>query len=394
MTLKRILYLIATLSLLFGIWGLFDRLANGHINANYGSYMTWGLWVAVYLFFAGLSAGSFALASLDYIFKIPLFKGLGRVMLWAALISLGAGLISIWLDLGHLARIWEVYLRPNWFSVMTQIVWGYTIFGMLQLAVLYLDVRNPGSRWIKVLMISGLPLGLFVSGGTGALLGVQAAQPFWHVGLFPAQFPVFSLASGVALMLAIIGLFGSESDPRRNQQLWMLAITTVIFQVIKLYFLWADFSQSVYTGVPANVLAVEEVMYGQYWWAFWILQLGIGTLIPIIVLVQPKLARQSKWAGWTGVMVMFGFVVARANIVFPALAIPEIEALAEAFVDPRLQFSYFPSAMEWAVTAGIVGGATLAFLIGEERLSLLTDNLAKSPPEQTDLTHIPRTEAV
>jgi len=370
MTLKRILYVLAGLAFLIGLLGFYDRFANGHENANYGSYVTWGLWVAIYLFLAGLSAGAFALATLDYVFNVPLFKGTGRIALWAALVTLGAGLLAIWLDLGHLERIWEVYLRPNLNSVMAQIVWGYTVFGLIQLAVLILAIRNPKSAWLKALMIAGLPLALFVSGGTGALLGVQAAQPFWHVGLFPAQFPVFSLASGVALMLALIGLFGPADDSRRPQQLWVLAIATVVLQLIKLYFLWADFSQSVYAGVPANVQSVNEVLYGQYWWAFWILQLGIGTLIPLIVLTQPKLARHNSWAGWMGVLVMFGFAVARANIVFPALAIPEIDALAEAFVNPRLQFAYFPSAMEWAVTIGIIGLAVLAFLVGTDRLRL------------------------
>ncbi len=370
MTLKRILYVLAGLAFLIGLFGFYDRFVNGHDNANYGSYVTWGLWVAVYLFLAGLSAGAFALATLDYVFNVPLFKGTGRMALWAALVTLGAGLFSIWLDLGHLERIWEVYLRPNLNSVMAQIVWGYTAFGLIQLAALYLAIRNPQSRWLKALMIAGLPLALFVSGGTGALLGVQAAQLFWHVGLFPAQFPVFSLASGVALMLVLIGLFGPADDPRRPQQLWMLAIATVVLQLIKLYFLWADFSQSVYAGVPANVRSVNEVLYGPYWWAFWILQLGIGTFIPLIVLTQPRLAKHNRWAGWMGVLVMFGFAVARANIVFPALTIPEIDALAEAFVDPRLQFDYFPSAMEWAVTIGIIGLAVLAFLVGTDRLPL------------------------
>lgn len=385
MSLKRLFYALGGLALLIGLWGFYERFANGHESANYGSYVTWGLWVAMYLFFAGLSAGAFALATLDYLFHIPLFKGTGRSALWAALVTLGAGLFSIWLDLGHLERIWEVYLRPNWLSVMAQIVWGYTVFGLIQLAALYLAIRAPQSKWLKVLMIAGLPLALFVSGGTGALLGVQAAQPFWHVGLFPAQFPVFSLASGVALMLALVGLFGPADDPRRPQQLWVLAIATVVLQLVKLYFLWADFSQSVYAGVPANVRSVNEVMFGQYWWAFWILQLGIGTLIPLIVLTQPKLARHNGWAGWMGVLVMFGFAVARANIIFPALTIPEIDALAEAFVDPRLQFSYFPSPMEWAVTAGIVGMAVLAFLVGADRLPLLQSAPGPTSRQKTEV---------
>jgi molybdopterin-containing oxidoreductase family membrane subunit len=189
------------------------------------------------------------------------------------------------------------------------------------------------------------------------------------VGLLPAQFPVFSLASGAALMMIILGFFG-PADPRRAQQLWVLGIVTVVLAVVKLYFLWTDFSQSIYGGIPHNVEAVNQVLFGRYWWAFWLLQIGLGTVLPVIVLVQPKLAKHDGWAGWMGVLVLFGFAVARANIVFPALTVPELEALRTAFTGPHLSFDYFPSAMEWAVTFGIVGLATLAFLIGTDRLPL------------------------
>lgn len=370
--LKRTLYILGGGALLVGVWGIYLRLATAHELANYGSYVVWGLWVAMYLFFAGVAAGGFMLATLDLLFKIPLFKGTGRVALWGSLVSLAAGLLSIWLDLGHMERIWKVYLEGNPNSVMFQMVWGYTLFGLLLMASLWFAIRNPEGRWLKGLMILGIPLSLFVSGAVGALLGVQAARPFWHVGLFPVQFPVFSLASGAAMLLAAIGLFGRPDDPRRPQQLWVLAIMTVALQAVKLYFLWADFSQSVYGNVPLNVAAVNELLFGSYWWAFWILQLGLGSLVPIVVLVQPRLACHNGWAGWMGVLVLVGFAVARANIVFPALTVPELEALATAFNDARLQFAYFPSVMEWAVTLGTVGLATVAFLLGSDRLRLFS----------------------
>jgi molybdopterin-containing oxidoreductase family membrane subunit len=259
---------------------------------------------------------------------------------------------------------------------MAQMVWGYTLFGLLLLASLFLAIRNPASGLLKVLMIVGLPLSLFVSGAVGALLGVEASRLFWHVGLLPVQFPIFSLASGAAAMLVAIGLFGSEKDPNRPQQLWVLSITTVVLAVVKLYFLWADFSQSMYGNVPQNVEAVRQVLFGPYWWAFWIIQILIGTLIPIFVLVQPRLARNPIWAGWMGVLVLLGFAVARANIVFPALTVPELEALTTAFTGPHLIFEYFPSLMEWAVTIGILGLAIMAYLVGSDRLPLKSKETA------------------
>lgn len=370
--LKKVFYLLAVLALLIGAWGTYQRVATGHVNANYGSYVVWGLWVAMYLFFAGVAAGGFMIATLDYLFKIPVFKGIGRVALWGALASLPAALLSIWFDLGHMVRIWKVYLQGNPNSVMWQMVWGYTLFGLTILGSLILSLRNPRSAWMKPLMIVGLALSLFVSGAVGALIGVQGARPFWHVGLFPVQFPVFSLASGAAMMLALLGLFGPREDPNRPQQLWVLSLLSVGLLGIKLYFLWADYSQSMYAGVPMNVDAVRQVLFGQYWWVFWILQLLIGSLIPLIFLVQPKYAKQHGWAGWMGVLLLIGYGVARGLIIFPALTIPELEALIEAFSGPHLTFDYFPSPMEWAVAIGTIGLATLVFLIGSDRLPLFS----------------------
>lgn len=368
--LKKTFYILSGVALLIGIWGIYLRLTTGHTQANYGSYVVWGLWVSMYLFFAGVAAGGFMMATLDYLFNVPMLKGTGKIALWGALVSLAAGLLSIWFDLGHMERIWKVYLQGNPSSVMFQMVWGYTLFGLVIAGSLYLALRNPQSRWLKILMVAGLVLSFFVSGAVGALLGVQAARPFWHVGLFPVQFPVFSLASGAALLLAILGLFGPRNDPNREQQLWALSLLSVALLLVKLYFMWADYSQSIYGGVPMNVDAVNQVLFGQYWWAFWILQVLIGSFIPLVVLVQPKLAKHNGWAGWMGILLLVGYAVARALIIFPALAIPELEALTHAFGGLHLTFDYFPSPMEWAVTLGTIGLASLAFLIGSDRLPL------------------------
>ena len=366
--LKKVLYVLGALAILIGLWGGYVRLTTGHENANYGSFVVWGLWVAMYLFFTGVASGGMMLATLDYLFDVPLFKGTGKIALWGALVSLVAGLLSIWLDLGHMGRIWRIYLDGNTRSVMWQMVWGYTIFGVVLVAALYFALRDPGNRWLKILMGIGLVMAIFVSGAVGALLGVQAARPFWHVGLFPVQFPVYSLASGIAMMLAAIGLFGDKNDPQRTRQLWVLAIASVVVQLVKLYFYWADFSQTLYGNIPQNVAAVKELLFGQYWWAFWILQLFIGSLVPIFFLAQRKYATRSYLAGSMGLLILVGFAVARANIVFPALTVPELEALGSAYNNPHLQFEYFPSLMEWAVTIGTVGLVTLGYLIGMDFL--------------------------
>jgi molybdopterin-containing oxidoreductase family membrane subunit len=276
-------------------------------------------------------------------------------------------------------RIWKVYLQPDFGSLLAQMVWGYTLFVAIILLSLWAVFRKPQAGWIKPLFALGLFMAIFLSGGVGALLGVNASRSFWHVGLLPAQFPFFSLASGSALMLLVLGWLAPANDERRPQQLWVLGLITVVLSVIKLYFLWTDFSQSIYGGIPDNVRAVNAVLFGDYWWAFWFLQIGLGTIVPVVALLLPKLAKDGRWAGAMGLLVLMGFGVARANIVFPALSVPELEGLSTAFQGPHLNFNYLPSLMEWSVVLGVVGLATLAFLFGADRLSLWSAGPAITP---------------
>lgn len=375
---KKLTYIIGGLFLLFGLWGFYNRFAFGHENAAYGSYVVWGLWVAMYLFFAGCAAGGFMIATLDLLFDLKIFKGTGKAALWGSLVCLAAALLSIWLDLGHLERVWKVYLQGNPRSLVFQMVWGYTIFGLLILAALYFAIYKPQPRMLKIILGIGLVMALFVSGAVGALLGVNASRPFWHIGLFPVQFPVFSLASGAALMLIILGLFGPRDDPNRPQQLWILSLGSVVLLVVKLYFIWADYSQSLYGNVPMNVSAINQVLFGNYWWAFWILQMLIGSLIPIIILTQPKLAKHNGWAGWSGLLILIGYAVARGLIIFPGLTVPELEQLTTAFSGPHLNFNYFPSLMEWAVTSGTIGLAILGYLLGQDFLPLFPKSIKEA----------------
>jgi protein NrfD len=372
---KRLTYAVGALAFLAGVWGIYTRLFVGERDVNYGSYVVWGLWVAMYLFFAGAATGSYMFATLEYLFNIKLFKGTGKAALWSALITMPAALATIGMDLGHMERIWKVYLNPNPFSLLAQMVWGYTTFILVILVTMWLVYNKAESKLTKWALSIGLFFSIFLSGGVGALLGVNASRAYWHVGLLPVQFPIFSMATGFALLLIILGWFAPRNE-NRSEQLKAMGVAVVVLLLIKTYFVWSDFSQSIYAGVPQNAEAVKAVLFGPYSWQFWAVQIGIGTLIPIIILTQPKLAGNGIWAGWMGLFVLVGFAIARTNIVFPALTIPELEGLATAFTGPHLSFDYSPSLLELSVVSGVVGGTIIALLLGLDfkRLGIFTSD--------------------
>ncbi len=372
---KKWIYGLGAAALAFGLWGFYLRFFVGERMVNYGSYVVWGLWVAMYLFYGGISTGSMMIASLDYLFGIRLFKGIGKTALWAAVVTMPAALVTIGMDLGHMERVWKVFLQPNFLSVMAQLVWGYSIFMVVLLAALWLIIRLERGKqdarpWLRFVMAVGLFLSIFLSGGVGALLGVNASREAWHTAMLPAQFPVFSLLSGCALMLVLLGWF-APADEKRNSQLRALSIGLLILLLVKTYYLWVDYSQALYAGTPVATEAVEQVLFGRWGWAFWLLQMGLGMVFPIAFLLYKRFQQNPLWSGVVGVAVLVGIAVARANIIFPMLSIPELEGLATAFTGPHLTFDYYPSLMEWSVTLGVTGGAALAWLLGMDYLPFL-----------------------
>ncbi|MBI2911137.1 MAG: polysulfide reductase NrfD, partial [Chloroflexi bacterium] len=139
---KTIYYLALVVLSLVGLWTLGVRLVEGLASTFLTSYIAWGLWVSVYIYFIGLSAGSFLLSTMIYVFGMHRLEKVGRVALLTALFALGAGLLFIWIDLGHPERFWEIFARPHFTSLMTIESWLYLIYMALICAELWLVMRD------------------------------------------------------------------------------------------------------------------------------------------------------------------------------------------------------------------------------------------------------------
>src|SRR3990172_7315503 len=215
--LKTAFWAAGIILILAGAWAWYDRWASGHENANYGSLVPWGLWVAMYIYFIGLSAGAFLVSSLVYVFQIKQCEKLGRLALFPAVVTLLLALLSISADLGHTFRSWHVLVYPNFLSPMAWMIWLYTAYFILVVLELWFVLRYDfvvgskeqgpramlyrilafGSRdeseatlasdkqIVRILATIGVPLAIMFHGGVGALFGVISSRPAWHEGLFP-----------------------------------------------------------------------------------------------------------------------------------------------------------------------------------------------------------------
>lgn len=370
--------------LIWGITGVFHRLTGGRELANYGSYVPWGLWVAAYIYFIGLSAGSFLLSCLIYVFGVTKLERIGRLALFSAALTLPMALICIWFDLGQMWRNYEVFTRPNWTSMMAWMVWLYSAYFVLILTELYIDLRRPrtGSdpqawqrrkrRILRVLGSIGVPLAIAFHGGVGALFATLGAKPLWHSGLFPILFLTGALVSGGALILAIVSLLGNFGEPRRVEMTRILSRIVLGLLLFDLLLEWAEFSIPMWYGVGPEYNALMALLFGDFWWVFWIFHILLGSLIPVILLIARPTSRGATLVA--GGLIAVTFMAVRLNIVIPGQVLaPTLKGLADAYQDAFLRFSYMPSAYEWSVVAFVVAAGIGAMYVGRKLLPLTED---------------------
>ena len=393
-----LIWIIAIAGFIVGSYGLWDRIANGHVNAAYGSYVPWGLWVAEYTYFIGLSAGAFLLSTLVFVFNIRQLEKVGKLALLTALVTLFAAMFLIFLDLGHPERAWKLIVNTNFRSIMGWMIWLYSSYFILLLAEFWFALRGDLVSWskqsaiarfltfgrrdssdaalaadrraLRILGSIGVPLAIAFHGGVGALFGVLGSRPYWNSGLTPIVFLVGALLSGGALLTFVSGVFSPNRGTEEHREL-MLFLGKIVIALLAFDVLleWADYSISYYSSIPAHVNALKLVLFGPYLWVFWGMHLGLGIIIPAILLVVGR--RSPRSIALAGLLIAVTFISVRLNIVIPALVTPEIQGLEQAFAGPGLTFAYFPSLTEWLLGLWAASLAVLVFLSGLRWLPIL-----------------------
>jgi molybdopterin-containing oxidoreductase family membrane subunit len=213
-------------------------------------------------------------------------------------------------------------------------------------------------------------------GGVGALFGVVAARPHWHSGLYPILFLASALASGGALLTVIAAVF-QDGWTRNRDTVVSLGRLVLGLLLLDVLFQFSEMLVAFRGGVPSHVEGMQLVLGGPYWWVFWGWQIGLGTVVPLLLLALPT-RKDPRWVSLAGLLIAVGFIGVRLNIVIPGLASEELRGLSAAFASARIATDYLPSSQEWLLTFGVVGIGLLLFGLGEKLL----------PPEHEEVGHV------
>ena len=397
----KIILKAAIAGLIIGSWGMGERLLFGLNPVAFGSHIPWGLWVALYIFFLGLSAGAFLITILTYVFRIKKFESIGKLSAFTVLAALLCEGFFIILDLGSMHRIYRFILTPSFTSIMTWMFIFFSAMGLLYLAKTYLlikedlvrlgnDDKLKWRKWyrrlafnqttfdeadrektddlVRKLAIISLPVGLLFYGANGAFFAILLNRPIWNSALTPLLFIVAALLSGGALIAYLTHIFHKDNEV-------VLLLGRVILGLMTL-FLIMEFLQlfvGYYTGSVKIVTSINLILFGSYWWMFWIIHLAIGSVIPLYLLI--KKGKDAESVATACIILVVTFIAVRLNFIIPDQAVYKLEGIDSAFFHERLSTTYFPNLNEWLVSMWVVSLGVLFFLAGTKFLPIVNSRI-------------------
>jgi formate-dependent nitrite reductase membrane component NrfD len=296
----------------------------------------WTWFILFYFFFAGLSGGSYVIASLFRLRGEPSDEPAARLGYYVSFAALLPCPVMLILDLGTPLRFWHMLwnttpgaagLNFKWWSPMSVGAWALLVFGAFATAS-FVDclVRDGRLRWPwvarllgsgfgRLFTVVGTILGLFIAGYTGVLLSVSN-QPVWSDtwtlgGLFLA-----SGLSGSAALLLFLLRYRASTDASTGP----LIVSERLYAALELGLI-VIFAL---TLVPARTLGLA---FGFPWLLLWLVALaglvpGVGGLITSRRAVTPEgVAVPIHSASATRAMaicglVLLGVVALRAAVIF------------------------------------------------------------------------------
>ena len=280
----------------------------------------WKIYIPLYFYFTGLSAGSFILSTLSTVFGIKRFKPMA---LPAAIISFALLLLApacLILDLHQPLRFWHT-LVPEYFnrtSALSYGSWLLTLYPIANLIYIYfIFVKN--DKVTKVLGTLTVPLAIFVHAYTGFAFALVRARAWWHSALMPGFFLTSALLSGIALLVVVAMIMDryikEKLDPELFKSLRLMMIGILLMDLFWTACFWLTLLVSNADGHVSIMVALHEKLY---LWG----EIVAGMLVPLTILLAPKTRYSRNWLVLASLLIIGGVFLMRYSVVFIGFEIP------------------------------------------------------------------------
>jgi len=335
-------------------------------------YIYWSVQIVMYPFMTGLVAGAFVLSSLYHVFGIKELKDIARFALVFSFALLFAAPMPIVLHLQHPFRGINVMMTSHFTSAIAAFGIVFFAYGAIVASELWFLYRkhfvdkalalrekqdktfgeqlwyllyctltlgsydvseealHRDEKAIKILAGIGIPVACFLHGYAGFIFGSVKANALWMTPLMPVIFIMSAIVSGIALCMLtyIVVMEIRKILIRRSRKRWEVTLEEVkgvelhvvqmtsryliLFLVLAITLELLDLIFRGYTAVKSwDVL--RSVLFERDFYDIFIMQYGIGNLVPLILFLIPGLTIRRTVLGV--LLVLFGVFMMRWNVV-------------------------------------------------------------------------------
>lgn len=352
--------LISLLVMIIAAFAAYNMEHAGHYITGMNNRVIWGMPHVVAIFLIISASGALNIASIASVFNRAFYKPLARLSAVIAVSLLTGGLAVILLDLGRPDRLIIAMTYYNFSSIFAWNIILYSGFVVLALVYLWTMLDWQVDKYKRVAGIAAFCWRLILTAGTGSIFGVLIAREAYHLVIMGPMFIILSLAYGMAFYLIVISLFmpAEQLDNlslRLNKLMVVLVVCSLAASLV--YHLgnwfWLD-SKS----FEAFILTGDDI-YPQLIWG---LQLGLGTIVPLLLLRMGRVAVQKTNLILASVLFILGGIAQIYALVIGGQAYPM--PLLEGYQVESPFYgsiaSYTPS--HWEIMLGS-GGFAIALLI-------------------------------
>ncbi len=338
----------------------------------------WGQLITFYIYFIGLSAGAIIISSLSYVFKREAYEPIGRLAVLMGILLMVGAMVFVMVDLGRPEKAWRLFMY-FYLNNMTSLFAINSIFytGYITLMLIYLWLIFEGKKRLAgVVGTIDVLWAIAVHMGTGAIFGVIGNREIFFSPIKPFEFLMAALTSGTSLIiLTAIATFKLTRRGIQEELVFSLSRLLTYLILILLVMVFVDKLTHLYFP---NREAMVYLIAGDYWWIFWVFQIGMGIGFPLFLLIYPKTKKTLKGVVIAALSVVIGVFGERAALVIPGTAHPQpffpgkIEGL---WGEPGI----FPITFwESLLSLSIVSLVVLLFVLGLRYLEILPERKLES----------------
>lgn len=347
---------------LLGLVAWIVQLRQGIGATSLSNLNAWGIYIAGFIFFMGLSAGMLALASLPVLFNLPRFRPYSKLAAYVALISLIVGGLFILVDIGKPDRLWRIVRFGQLGSPM---LWDLLLtIAYLLVATIFLRRLQtaPSDAALKPIALLAFLAGL-ADGLTAFVFATQVGRAFWFSAIQPMAFFTAAIASASALLiLLMIGLKAAGYNTLECCDLAPLAGLTAATVGLGLLLEASEIITHWFSRSATELEMVNAMLTSPLFWVE-----VVAGLVAISLLLLPATRSQGSWLAVGTALALIYLVAKRLLFVEMGFAVQNIN-FAGVQIAPSAP--YTPGLVELGVVLGLFGLFAFLLTLGFNALHL------------------------